>query len=446
MSMTPDYSTNWYGTAIQAGIRPLRLISGTKRCPGGTWEEHILCSAEEVRAAFDQGFNVGFLLQGKDGNFPNSPGVWVNDIDSQAAHDRFGDAPFNLMVGRNHPAKRHLYARLPDPSRPRASRLIRQSHDVKLTGIVVGPGSRHKDGSLYEAFQRSPKSGLWEPWDGSPVDWSALPVVDHRPYLPPPRLIPISKQRALALLKVIDSEWVIQDESPNAPGDTPAFTTAKGELQDRIYRGEAYIRNRIVLGNVSKSGNGGRATLLVIVTHLLRYLCLPPEKVLELLILPVHLQMRSWNALCINALTKQPYPWSREELVSAIKAAQFYIPAFGVLEHQRLTRIAAANDRMLDLWTLINHIPPQPEPAPAMSAEALYKVFMELYSVEPQGCTYRRFTLALQKAIRAGLIRIANARGGGRRKLRYYRGVTPDLLEQALELRCDEEDDQHEAA
>jgi hypothetical protein len=304
--MTPDYPTNWYGTAIQAGIRPIRLISGTKRCPGGTWEDHILPSVEEVRSAFDQGFNVGFLLQGKDGSFPNSPGVWVNDIDSQAAYERFGDAAFNLMVTRNHPAKRHLYARLPDPSRPRVSRLIRQSHDVKLTGIVVGPGSRHQDGGLYEAFQRHPKSGIWLPWDGHPMDWSSLPVVDHMPYMPPPKLIPLSKARAQAVGAVIELEWIFQEESPGASEGLPSFTTAKGELLDRIYRGEAYIRNRIVLGIFSKSGNGGRATLLVIVTHLLRYLCLPPEKVLELLTLPVHLQMRSWNAQCINAVTKEP--------------------------------------------------------------------------------------------------------------------------------------------
>jgi hypothetical protein len=235
------------------------------------------------------------------------------------------------------------------------------------------------------------------------------------------------------------SEWIFQEESPGTPEGLPAFTTARGELQDRIYRGEAYIRNRIVLGIVSKSGNGGRATLLVIVTHLLRYLCLSPETVLELLTLPVHNQVRSWNAQCINAVSKEPYPWTQEELVSAIGAARFYIPAFGVLEHERLSKIAAANDRMLDLWTLINLIPPQPEPIPSMSAEALFKVFMELYSVDPQGCTYRRFTLALQKAIRAGLIRLANTRGGGRRKLRYYGGVTPDLLNLALELRFDEQ-------
>jgi hypothetical protein len=437
--MTPDYPTNWYGTAIQAGIRPIRLISGTKRCPGGTWEDHILSSAGDVRTAFDEGFNVGFLLQGKDGIFPNSPGVWVNDIDSQAAYERFGDAAFNLMVTRNHPAKRHLYARLPDPSRPRVSRLIRQSHDVKLTGIVVGPGSRHQDGGLYEAFQRNPANGLWQPWDGHPLDWSSLPVVDHTPFMPPPKVIPLSNARAHAVRAVIESEWIFQEESPGTPEGLPSFTTARGELQDRIYRGEAYIRNRIVLGIVSKSGNGGRATLLVIVTHLLRYLCLPPEKVLELLTFPVHLQMRSWNAQCINAVTKEPDPWSHEELVSAIKAAQFYIPAYGVLEHERLAKIAAANDRLLDLWALTNHIPPQPEPIPTMSAEALYKCFLELYSVDPQGCSYRRFTLAMQRAMRAGLIHLSNTRGGGRRKLRYYRGITPDLLNLALELRFDEQ-------
>jgi len=158
--MKPDYPSNWYGPAIQAGLRPIRLIAGTKRCPSGTWEDHILCSVDAVRDAFQQGFNVGFLLQGKEGIHPNPLGLWVNDIDSQAALTRFGDIPFDVMVSREHPAKRHLYARLPDPSLPRNSRLVRNSHDIKLTGIVVGPGSRHKDGDTYNAFQRSPVTGV----------------------------------------------------------------------------------------------------------------------------------------------------------------------------------------------------------------------------------------------------------------------------------------------
>jgi len=433
-----DYPANWYGPAIEAGLRPIRLGAGTKHCLGGPWESNILSSVEAVRAAFTQGFNVGFLLVGKEGIYPNALGIWVNDIDSQTALDHFGDAPFTLMVSRNHPAKRHLYGRLPDPSMPRHTSLIRNSHDVKLNGIVVGPGSVHKEGGIYEAFQRNTVTGVWQPWDGTPIRWDALPVIDPTPYMPPPKMIMLSVPQACVAKHVAGDEWVFQDtgslEAPEVP-----FATATGDPITLSYRGEAYIRNRIRCNIFSKSGNGGRATLLVIATHLVRYLRLPPNKVMDLLVHPVHGESRCWNNQCIDAKTKEPYPWSYKELESAIAAAQCYIPAYGVMEYKRLERIKAANERLVDFWILLGYIPPQPEPMPAMSAQEVYNTFLELYSVDPTGCSYRRFACAFQKARRGGLVRLINARGGGRKKLRYYRGINHELLDLALEFRSEEE-------
>ena len=440
-----DYPANWYGPAIKAGIRPIRLVAGTKQCPKGSWESNILTSVTAVREAFDQGFNVGFLLVGKDGINPNPLGIWVNDIDSQAALDRFGDAPFSLMVSRGHPAKRHLYGRLPDPALPRHSRLIRKSHDVKLTGIVVGPGSRHKEGSIYQAFQRAEATGGWEPWDGTPIKWDVLPVIDPTRFMPPPKMIMLSARQANAAKGLVPNEWVFQDaNSPATP--TVPFAKATGDFSARTYRGEAYIHNRIRCKIFSKSGDGGRATLLVMATHLVQFLKLPAEKVMDLLILPVHGEKRCWNNQCIDAKTKEPFPWSYRELESAISAASHYVPAYGVLEYERLERIRAANARLVDFWTLIGYVPPQPEPMPSMSAQDVYQTFIELYSVDPSGCTFRRFACAMQKAMRAGIVRLVNARGGGRKKLRYYSGISLDLLDLALEFRSEEEADGPEAA
>ena len=440
-----DYPANWYGPAIEAGLRPIRLVAGTKLCPKGTWESNILTSVTAVREAFDQGFNVGFLLVGKEGVHPNPLGIWVNDFDSQAALDRFGDAPFNLMVSRGHPAKRHLYGRVPDPSLPRHSRLIRKSHDVKLTGIVVGPGSRHKEGTIYHAFQRAEATGGWEPWDGTLVKWGTLPVIDPTPYMPPPKMIMLSARQADVAKGVVQDEWVFQDADSRRAPEIP-FAMATGGLCALTYRGEAYIRNRIRCKIFSKSGDGGRATLLVIATHLVQYLGLSADKVMELLILPVHGEKRCWNNQCIDAKSKEPYPWDYREIESAILAAYHYIPAYGVLEYHRLERIRAANERLVDFWMLLGCIPPQRDPMPSMSAQEVYRTFLELYSVDPDGCTFRRFACAMQKAMRAGLVRLCNARGGGRKKLRYYQGISHDLLDLALEFRSEEASDGPDAA
>ena len=441
--MTPnthhDHLHPFYASAIQAGIRPIRLAPYSKSTPDGqTWESQVMTTAEEVIAALSQGFNVGFLLVGKDGKRANPLGVWGLDIDSQAALDRYGDAQFNLMVSRGHAAKRHLFARLADPCAVRHSRLIRNSHDVKLTGIIVGPGSRHKDGGVYQPFQRSPDTGHWVPWSGSAIDWSGLPVVDHEEFSPSStKLIPLERDKAEILATTIDPIWVFQKPSAGAkPAPTP-YTTARGSLTDRSYRSDQFIKGRIRNRIFSRSGDGGRATLLTTIVHLLNFLVLPADTVLLKLMAPVWGESKSWNEHCVDAQTGKPYPWSEHELRDAIHAAYAYVPHYGVIEHQRLQQIKEVMERLWDFWRTLACLPaPEADvPSPSMRAKDLYETFLELYSLEEKQCSYRRFTLAFQKAIKTGVIGLEKIRGGGRKKLRYYRGVSPDLIAFALDLR-----------
>lgn len=436
---------NWYGPAIESGHRPIRLISKTKQCPSGTWEDNILNTPREVMEAFEGDFNVGFLLQGKQGACPNPNGTWVLDIDSQKALDKFGDASFNLMVSRNHPAKRHLYARLPDPSTERHSRLVRNSHDVKLTGIVVGPGSRHKDGGIYQPFKRNPVSNLWEPWDGTVIDWNSLPVMDPTPYIPPPKLVMLSPDKALRLKNFVKEEWLFKQETSVSQGIEQPFLTATGDSEDRRIRGDQYIKNRIKCKIFSRSGRGGRGTLLAITIHLIRYLRLPDSVALEMLNKPVYGMLRSWNAQCVWDDTGDPYPWSEAELKSAIDAAYHYVPAYGIIKYEEAKCLQAVQERLVDFWTLVDFIPTQGE-VESMAAQEVYRTFMDMYSVSPADCSYRRFTVAMQRAISTGLIRLMNKRGGGRKKLRYYGGISPELLELASILRSETENEGLEVA
>lgn len=302
--MDRQHLPTFYAGALQQGLRFVKLKPRTKESVG-SWESSILPSVPAILASLDQGFNVGFLLQSKDMSNPNPLGVWGLDIDTQEAATRFPDAPFNLSVSRGHAFKRHYFALLPDPAAPRHSRNIRKSHDVKLTGILVAPGSTHQEGGIYSPEIRDPSTGLWVPWDGSPIDWASLSVVDPSPYMPlMTRLLPLSNKAAEKAAQSVSGEWVFASNQDASKWEDRPFSQAKGTLKDRTYRGESYVRNRLQCGIVSKSGDGGRATLLVIVTHLLQYLMLPDDVVMDLLVKPVHGTKKDWNSHCIDARTK----------------------------------------------------------------------------------------------------------------------------------------------
>jgi|GEM_PF-4165701 len=430
-----DYPTQFHADARNAGIRFIRLVTGSKKCPRGTWEEHTLSTPAEIRTAFDDGFNVGFLLEGKGGLHPNSLGVWGLDIDSKAASDQYRDEPFDLMVSRGHEFKRHLLARLPDPSAVRHSRNIRKSHDVKLTGILVSPGSRHADGGVYSVFTRDPTTREWVPWNGSPIDWGSLSVVDPTPYKPcSTKLILLTDEQAAKICGDLPREWVFKESATPLGWKDRDYTIAKGDQAARGIRADFYIRNRIRYGIVSRSGEGGRATLLTTVIHLVQYLKLPEADVLKKIMFPVHNAKVAWNDCCVDGITEQPYLWTAHEVACAIAAARAYVPHYGVVEHHRLQVLAGVMERLWDFWGVLGRLPLPEDESPSMSAHAVYNAFLELYSVDDKTCSFRRFTLAFQKAMKTGVLQLKNIRGSGRKKLRHYLGVSPELIDFALEL------------
>ena len=329
---------SFYANAMRAGLRPIILLAGTDRCPAGTWEDHILATSEEVITHMEDEENIGFLLAGKGGAFPNPLGIWALIINSEKALARYGDDAFTVMLGWGDPHKRILLGRLPDPSAPRKSRVVRNSHEVKLGGIVPTLGSMHPEGGRVEVYVRDPGSHRWMPWMGYPIDWESLPIVDPAHYIPSTvLLIPLDEFRARQASARVPSEWIFWHKDVPPEWNRQTYSTAKGPISSRKIRADGFIRNRIRYGIVSRSGEGGRETLLTMVVHLVKYLCLPDETILSLLVEPVHGMGVSWNDKCVDAMTKEPHPWGVEELKTAIAAAHEYIPVYGP-EFKRLKR------------------------------------------------------------------------------------------------------------
>ncbi|HPT72998.1 MAG TPA: hypothetical protein PLE74_12050 [Candidatus Cloacimonadota bacterium] len=424
----------FYVGAQQAGLRFIRLLPESLKCPAGTWEDHVISSAEVANDILKKGENVGFLLTGKRGGSPNPLGLWGLEINSQEALTRYADAPFTMMVSAGDPCHRVFLGRLPDPTARRKSRKLAGSHGVVQTGILPGPGSVHPDGSLYTLQIRNPESGTWQPWDGEPIDWSGIPVVDPEPYTPSTMiLIPLDEQRAREAALRVPPEWIFWSPEVPLEWNNQAYTSAKGDLGSRKIRADGYIRNRIRYGMVSRSGEEGRKTLLVIAVHLVKYLSIPDEVVQTLLTAPVHGMSKAWNDCCIDADTKKPYPWSAEEITSAIAVAHHYIPTYGVYESQKRLKLIGLMDRMKAFLQLLSLLPEPTDESPSMQTQELYELFLDMYSVDGKEFSNRRFTMALQAAISTGFLKLKNIRRT-KKKLRYYQGVSLDDIDHALEL------------
>jgi hypothetical protein len=233
---------------------------------------------------------------------------------------------------------------------------------------------------------------------------------------------------------MIPKEWLFQETSTPAEWQDRQWIPAKGELSTRQIRADFYIRNRIQYGIVSRSGDGGRATLLTTVIHLVQYLQLPDWMVVEKLMKPVHNAKHAWNDMCTDAETGEPCPWTEQEVVSAVTAAHAYVPYFGILEYERLRKRKEVEERLDAFWDLLGHLPAPDDDSPSMSAADLHKTFLELFSVDPLECSDRLFSLRYQAALRADRFHFKNIRGSGKKKLRHYQGVSPALIDFALEL------------
>jgi len=424
----------FYTCAINAELRPIHLLPDSDRCPAGTWEDHIIQTPEEVLTFLEKGDNMGILLAGKGGGHPNPLGIWALMLHSESALDQVADTPFIIRFVQGSSHERILLGRLPDPSLKRRSRTVSGNYTVKLTGILPAPGSMMPNGETVTVEVRHAKTGQWVPWDGAPIAWESLPVIDPAPYMPSTVvLIPLDKHRAIEAADRVPGEWIFWKEEVPPSWNRQAFTTAKGTISSRRIRGEAFIRNRMQNGIVSRSGEEGRKTLLTIAVHLVKYLCLPDETVLELLSEPVHGKEHAWNDHCIDGRTETAMPWTLEELRFAILAAHEYVPQFGVIEHHRFRTLREGIERLKSFRTLLSKLPVPEKQSPSMKAQDLYDTFLEMYNVDRKDISYRRFSMAIQSGILMGLLKIKNIRRT-KKKLRYYQGVSPQMIDFALEV------------
>lgn len=81
---------------------------------------------------------------------------------------------------------------------------------------------------------------------------------------------------------------------------------------------------------------------------------------------------------------------------------------------------------------LLHGLPKPCNDSPAMKAQDLYETFLELFSVDRGDIKYRRFALAIQSGIATGYLHLRNIRRT-RKKQRFYQGVSPELIEIAIE-------------
>ena len=432
--------TTFYAGAIDAGLRPIHLLPSSDRCSAGTWEDHIVSTSEQAVELLEDGQNMGFLLAGKDGCHPNPIGVWALVINSRQALERYGEDPFTVMLAWGHSDKRILLGCLPDASVPRKGRAVKNSHEVKLGGILPTLGSVHPEGGVIEAYVRDPVSRRWLPWMGLPIDWESIAVVDPSPYAPSTvLLIPLDEHRARQAVTRVPSEWVFWHEDVPADWNRQHYTSAKGNQSSRKIRAEGFVRNRIRSRIVSRSGDGGRKTLLTMAIHLVKYMCLPDETVLSLLLEPVHGMGVAWNDLCVDARTNQPMPWSVEELQAAIAAAQEYLPPYGVEEFKRFRTLREGIERLQAFRKLLSVLPAPSDGSPSMKAQDLYETFLEMCNLDKRDITYRRFSMVIQSGIETGYLKLKNIRRT-KKKLRYYQGVSPVLIDFALEQSAEVEE------
>jgi len=391
----------FYAAMEADGVRFLRLRPFEKRVGRGrTWEKSVIRKASDVLPTLEAGWNVGLLLVGKGGIHPNPAALCIIDQDSNRALECYDPNPFNFMVSRGHPEKFHLYSRMADPTLTRRSAHFHASHDVKLTGIVVGPGSRHIDGGVYRCFSRFQSDDSWELWQPGQLSCQDFPAIDPKAYAPDTRQLVLRAKRSP---KTLANEWRVVSESDDWSGLN--YVTDQRPLGDRMCRGLAYVQNRIHHGIVSRSGAGGRATLLVILTHLSQYLLLPEAECLALLNAPC-VNGQSWNDLCRYADSSDPYPWSMTELESALAATQHFIPLFGVLEYERQAAKRRHETSFKDFLARLDRHTRGRGFHENATLKEIYLAYLQAYNLTDSPGDYDWFGKALKSSVESGQIKL----------------------------------------
>ena len=422
-----QFIENFYGPLMGAGIRTIGLAPGEKQVPRGTiWEQNVLDNVSQVKSTLQSGGNVGLLLQGKRGIHPNPPGLVIIDQDSERALAHCDFDPFMIMVSRGVPNRAHYYGLMANPTMPRRSRHVQNSHDVKLTGLVVGPLSVHRDGSVYEAFHRSGPGQAWVPWSGQKLVVGTLPKIDPFHYMALANNPNLKPRDSLTGMPLAVRATI------GAPDGrmTASFITCSRPLNERKFRAIGYLRNRIEAGDVSRSGMGGRATLQFIAVHLLVYLNLPKGFCLAALNKRVY-KGKSWNGWCIDAATGRAFPWSDAELNAALDEAASKVPNFGVLEWERLQLRTEGQRCFEDFLKRINWHAAGVGFHQDVAPEALYGAFLTAYDLPEEALKYVPFTRHMAAAIECGRVRLKRIRLMHPKRL-VYRGLQVNIFIQLI--------------
>jgi hypothetical protein len=403
MRIDPLVLDYWHGIA-GFGVIAIRLIAGEKFSDQG-WERFENLHHEKGGTRVDlveqwlkKGYGVGFRPQG---------GLYCIDLDCNDGDlrppmlDRVTDfcaethryCPQIATPGRG----LHLYARLPPdlPLQNLKHHVCRpvvdgvcQLWDLKLfeRTLIVGPGTEViRDGQLMR-YQPS-------------VPWIEPPIID-------PRWIEPNLD-----LYHPEPEPYLKDERP---------------FRDRKERAKSYVA---FAAPVSVHGNRGSNTLRNVAEHLVAYLGIDPHYAFKLLTEKVR-HRESWNDRC-RGKNKQPFPWSKWELLRALERAVDAVPAQGKKDYQDAQR-AMVNKRCLDeFMELLRYLPPlEVETAPWMFADDLLLEFLSMFNLDPSDWTKTRLGLRLMPAIRAEEIPLVDM-PKSKARLKAYVGVSTARLAEA---------------
>ena len=199
------------------------------------------------------------------------------------------------------------------------------------------------------------------------------------------------------------------------------FVCCDRPIREREYRARGYLRNRSLHGYVSRSGNGGRATLIVVATHLRVFLGLSIDFCFMLLTRPVNRGGVSWNALCCWDEDGTPYPWSDVELRSALEAAEGFVPGFGVREYRRLEAAREVDRCLNDFVSRLQRHSSGSWFYQRVSASELYWTFMREYDLPIDRLHLIVFGRKFVEACKAAGLCLER-RKVGRRKYMVYHG------------------------
>lgn len=323
------------------------------RCVAQNDEAGIEDRVNWVRRWFGRGASVGLILHRAD--------IWVLDLDMTegwpaSIHDVVKQlGPPQVATPRG---GRHFYFRLPDDLRHhpdlkahtnlRKNKVVSMEVDLKLGGLrtlVVAPGSHHKAGS-YRVV----------------TPWSTPPVLDPRQVFPAAEILHPRKQAK--------------------------FATSDRDFRDRMARGIQYLKT----AKISVSKRRGSLALRGVCAHLRVFLGLPVAVALKLLTTPVG---SSWNDRCKNGLTGAPYPWSREELLRALKAAEHDVPQAGVLLYQKRQREDIRDGVLLRVCMVLKcHVGVDGVVVPIRE---VYRLALAITGLTPDQCTATRFGTFLSR-------------------------------------------------